>query len=163
MPFSKENNRRGRHDERFDWSVKVDLRGTFAFETDVTCHCLDDGHQVRREKGHQSGFTKNISAQGICLVTPSPFPKGQAILLELVHPSSKKLILMEGQVRWSRPVVSQSVCEKHEVGVKIHKVNGQDVECSVMLDPVYHTLWSIVLESVFAETKHTLFRGKRSA
>jgi Tfp pilus assembly protein PilZ len=158
----QKDNRRRPYDERLDCGDKIDLLATFVFTAEIDLRCPDGEREGSREKGYYRGTVKNVSAQGMCLVTATAFSKGQTLILELMHPSSKAVIRMEGEVRWCRSA-SSSISQQYEVGVKIIKVNDQDVERSVTMDPIYHTLWSIVLESIFGETKHTLLKTRKTS
>ena len=61
---------------------------------------------------------------------------------------------MEGEVRWSNPVMTDKrEGPMFQTGVLLKKVNGEMVDKTVHFDKEYHVSWSNVLESILGSFK----------
>ena len=48
------------------------------------------------------GYTRNLSAEGICFVSEKRLEPGQILMLEVHLPDSPEIVKMEGEVKWSK-------------------------------------------------------------
>lgn len=132
---------------RFATDVKVSFSVTYDFKTEVD-------FQIEREKkageAHTYlGFTRNISAEGVCFESPKKLKSGDFLWIELHLPAHNQIIYMEGQVRWSKlSEVSPNAPHQYATGVRILKVDGKEVDKTIYFDEAYKVTWSELLERV---------------
>ncbi|MCM8795856.1 MAG: PilZ domain-containing protein [Candidatus Omnitrophica bacterium] len=76
-----------------------------------------------KERSFLSGYTNDISVEGIGLVVTRPIDCGTPLELYLNLPDNSEKIFIKGRVIWSKPVEEG----KYRVGIKLH---------SLALDPI---------------------------
>lgn len=135
--------------ERFDTEMKVCFRVSYDFKTRVKFKLLETKRCVHDSKRH-SGYSKNISVEGICFISRTKLNKGDILMLDVFVPKSEKSIPMKGQVCWCHMISGKST---YATGVKILSVNEKVVSRSIHVDKKYKVVWSAVLESLFGDFK----------
>ena len=141
------NDERRRHD-RFSTDVKIQFYVPYDLNTKVKFKVADQKN-MKQELPQHTGYTKNISAGGICFTSEWELGKGDYLLLDVFVPQVADPVVMEGVVCWSR--VSQSPQLpglQYDTGVQILKVRDKSVEGSIYFDQAHQVIWSEVLESV---------------
>ncbi len=132
---------------RYVTDVKVNFVLPFEIRAEV-----DFGMEQGGKEGHVHkyvGFSRNISAQGLCFESNVEVPPGTALWLELHLPDTEKIIYMHGEVRWTQLVtVTPQTPKAFLTGVQIRIVDGIEVEQTVYFDQKYHVMWSELLEHV---------------
>lgn len=132
---------------RFETDVRVHFVLPYDFRTEVDFEVhseTKDGHPHK-----YVGFSKNISAHGLCFESNKEIASGAELWIELHLPDSHEIIYMRGQVCWSQVSVATPEAPKtYLTGVRVGVVDGVDVEQTVYFDQKYHVLWSELLERV---------------
>ena len=150
--------------------VQADRRRYARYETDLRIQyfvTFDIKTQIRFKVKNKSkrGFpstkysaiSRNISAEGLSFQSKKKLQRGDILSLEVYVPSAQQPISMIGEVRWSC-LKKDTKTRVYDTGILLTQVEGQNVETSIIIDPVHHLAWSIVLETVFGEFKHIVLQ-----
>jgi len=138
---------------RYDTGLKVSfykqydvkIRVKFVIITSVFKRLLEHRH---------FGFTRNISAEGICFFSHNQLKKGDLLFLGVYPPNIEKPVRMEGEVIWCKEAPEKSKGKPvFLTGVKVLTVDGKSVADSIHFDEEYKVIWSVVLESLFHNFK----------
>ena len=74
-----------------------------------------------------SAMSKNVSVEGVCFKSKKQLPPGKEIDLQISFPSEPEPLLLEGEVRWSRPIQVEGEAETmFETGVKLYTFEKND-------------------------------------
>lgn len=158
----EEQNKERRQYKRYNTEVKVYFDFSYDLQTKVQYEVID---KKKPFPGKYTAISRNISVEGICIVSEKELKKGNELRMELYLPSSNKPILMQGTVRWCSPSKPpEEIKDKNEklqylAGVFLSTVNGEPVKDSIYYDEEYKIDWSGVLEAVFGNYK-LLMGGK---
>ncbi len=108
-----------------------------------------------------SGFSKNFSAEGMCLISNVNLANGKVLQFEIYIEGKEQPVQMEGQVMWSYMVPSEEggLEDQFETGIKLLRVDGKFVSETVYFDELNHVVWSDVLKVVFDDCEQ--FKAKR--
>lgn len=79
--------------------------------------------RMRSRASLEEFYTKNVSRGGMFIATPRPLDPGRLLSLFVVHPTSGREFALEARVRWTR-----LASERHEAGMGVELVDGQDSE-----------------------------------
>lgn len=133
-----------RKHQRFDTDAKVHFHVPYDLRTEVD-FSLTENPPLEKH----IGFSKNISAYGLCFEANKDLKIGDLLWLELHLPDSKVVIHMQGVVRWCqlKPGTPETSA-MYLVGVEVRKVDGVDVEQTIYYDQKYGVVWSELLERV---------------
>ena len=132
--------------ERYDTEIKIYFQVSFNIKTVVKFIVVGKDKKKTHPKKHLA-LSKNVSAEGLCFSSVKKLEKGDVLYIEIYLPKQKRPILMEGEVRWSRPVAGTK--NKFDTGVHVATVSGKSVSDSIFHDEKNRVVWSAVLESVF--------------
>jgi hypothetical protein len=160
----EEQNQERRKYKRYNTEVKIYFDFSFDLQTKVHYEVIDK-KKKKPLPGKYTAISRNISVEGICIVSDRELKKGDDLQMELYLPSSNKPILMQGTVKWCSPSKPpEEIKDKNEklqylAGVLVSTVNGESVPDSIYYDEEYKVDWSRVLESVFGNYK-LLMGGK---
>ena len=142
-----QNDERRRHD-RFSTDVKIQFYVPYDLNTKVKFK-ISDQKKIKQELPQYTGYTRNISAGGICFTSEQELAKGDYLLIDVYVPKVPEPVVMEGVVSWSRVSASKQLPGlQYDAGVHITKVNNKSVEGSIYFDHAHQVIWSEVLESV---------------
>lgn len=88
------------------------------------------------ERPERSGFTEDISSQGLFIRTVSPYPPNTRLSIELLAPDDS-IIRLEGVVRWIKkvPVNLMQFVKKGGMGINITKIKEGE---NLYLAMIYH-------------------------
>ncbi len=142
--FSAEKREHKRH------SARVDINFQFAYDVKAKLKFQrSEGDVDNDDLTPHSAVSQNVSSDGLCFISDQKLEKGAPLHLEVFVPTSKKIVNMEGEVRWSEKEGSEaSVKKRFNTGVHLRSVEGQLVQETVYYDEVYKIVWSAVLESI---------------
>ena len=132
---------------RYVTDVKVNFVLPYELRAEVDFGVEQD---VKEKHLHKYvGFSRNISAQGLCFESNVEVKPGTMLWLELHLPDTAQVIYMHGEARWTQVVtVTPQTPKTFLTGVQIRVVDGIDVEQTVYFDQKYHVMWSELLERV---------------
>lgn len=129
---------------RFDTDVKIHFHVPYDLRTEVD-FTLAEKPPLER----YIGFSKNISAYGLCFETNKELKAGVHLWLELHLPESQEIIYMQGDTRWCQLcVLAPDKPKMFLIGVEVQQVDGIDVEKTVYFDQKYGVMWSELLDRV---------------
>ncbi|MBF0386439.1 MAG: NUDIX domain-containing protein [Candidatus Omnitrophica bacterium] len=141
MPVTSEEQRKYL---RFDTDVKIHFHVPYEFRTEVDFSLK----QVPLAEKY-IGFSKNISAYGLCFEANKEVHIGGQLWLELHLPESKDIIYMQGIARWCQlSVLAPERPKMYLIGVEVLVVDGVNVEQTTYFDQKYGIVWSELLERV---------------
>jgi len=147
--------------KRYNTEIEVYFDFAYDLETRIKFEFIDKKKDESVSKLYQA-ISRNISAEGLSLVSYKIVKPGDNLHMELYLPSTKNPIHMEGEVKWCRiaPTSYEQYGLKgkkdqdiYQAGVRIVSVNNEPVPESVHFDKEYEVNWSVVLESVFGNYK----------
>lgn len=145
-----------RKHERHSPEYKALLNFEYTFEADLDISPLD--RHLKYE-----AVVKNVSTEGICFHSSQKLEKGERLNLEFRIPGGDKPVHMEGQVRWSKTVLTEEKKSTgYDTGVKLTTIENRSVHDSIRFDTAYHVYWSDVLESIIGQFK-TIQQKKRNS
>ncbi len=157
MPNSRYDERR--QHERYDTDLKISFFVNFDLETKIEFRLenLDkQASQIYTAYGH------NINVEGLGFSSDIELKKGELLKMDVYLPSIKTPIPMEGRVMWCTLTDSKKdLIGKYLTGVRILKVNTEDVEKTIVQDPMHRISWSILLETVFGGFKESILKRKK--
>ena len=148
-----------RQHTRYDTEIEIKFHVNFDLETKINFK-LKKGAGGGHSSETYTAVGRNINVEGLCFCSSRKLKKGDQLIMDVFVPSAQQPIRMEGRARWCAP--SKKKKGQYETGVKILKVQGEDVEKSISVDPAHNILWSIVLESVFGAFKENILKVKKS-
>lgn len=132
---------------RYDTDVKVKFRVPYEFSAEVDFRITEE--MIEGRDRTYVGFSKNISVHGLSFESVKRLEIGDLLWMDLHLPKSDKVVFMQGEVCWCRPLESSEEGKPNfQTGVQIAKVDGLDVEQTVYLDKTYGVVWSELLERV---------------
>jgi len=152
----KKDKKEKRKYQRYDTEVEIYFQVAYDIKMRVKFQVFDTNRQ-KRALTKYSGVTKDISAEGLCLVSKKKLEKGDILVLEVYVPNVKVPTQMRGEVRWSQKLPQEP---EYRAGVKIVSVNGKLVAGSIRYDTKHEIVWSIVLEAVFENFKAMIKRER---
>jgi len=150
--------------KRYNTEVKVYFDFSFDLQTKVDYKIIDQKTK-KAVTDKYSAVSRNISVEGLCIVSEKELSKWDQLFMELYLPGSSIPVPMEGFVRWCSPNKPADEIKQNDekanylVGVQLSKVKGEPVQESIHYDEEYKVDWSNVLESVFGSYK-LLMGGK---
>ncbi len=136
-----------RTSERYDTQVKVYFSLAYDLETKVNYQLIDKDKNISSAAKEQA-VSKNVSIEGLCIVSSKKLNKHDKLAMEVYVPSSDEPILMKGDVRWCQEAVNSKGAKEYLTGILVETVNGQLVKDTINYDDQYMIKWSAVLESV---------------
>lgn len=132
---------------RYDTDVKISFHSLKKIRTEVDFKREQD--VVKGDAHRHIGFTKNISAQGLCFESNMNLEVGEILWLELHVPKVGGLIYMQGEVRWTQlNAANPSNIKSYLTGVHVSTVDGTAVQTTVYYDEEYDVQWSEFLDRV---------------
>lgn len=151
--------REKRGNERYQSSVEVSY--FFSYEIDTKVKYTEALVEPKAAASHKfTGVSKNVSVDGLCLVTDRQLHQGDLLDLEVYLPKVKDPTRLKGEVRWSQRIESaDELHKKYDTGVKIITVEGKPVRETIYFDREYNVEWSQVLESILG--KYRLFTHRQ--
>jgi len=154
--------REKRRHERYSTSETVSFKIVFDFKTKVSYRVADRGQEKILSKKY-SGVSKDISAEGLCFVSSQELQKGDFLYIEIFVPGKKSPVLLDGEVRWSRPIVLKGEDNKtFSTGVKLLTINNKSVEKSVYFNATKQLAWSDVLDSIIGDMLELKLKKKKT-
>lgn len=74
------------------------------------------------------GKAKNLSAEGVCIVTEKDIPLDKDIELDISLPGKKRAIRVSGRIVWIHKIKSMNkeLPDRHEAGIKLYTVDKDD-------------------------------------
>ena len=74
------------------------------------------------------GKAKNLSAEGVCIVTKKEIPQNKNIELYVSLPERKKPVMVHGKVIWTHKIKKsdKNMPDHFEAGIKLYTVNKDD-------------------------------------
>ena len=74
------------------------------------------------------GKAKNLSAEGVCIVTEKEIPKNKNIELDIFLPGRKKSVIIHGKVIWTHKIksVEKKLPDHYEAGIKLYTIDKDD-------------------------------------
>lgn len=74
------------------------------------------------------GKAKNLSAEGVCIVTEKEIPKDRDIELDISLPGRKGPVRVRGKVIWTHKIkrVDKILPDRYEAGIKLYTVDKDD-------------------------------------
>lgn len=144
---------RRRH-TRYKSETQVFFNVTFDFRTKINYQVVFQGKPRILSKKYP-GLSKDFSAEGVCFVSSQNLEPGDLLYLEVHLARRKKVIPMEGVVRWSQrcPQPGSNGEILYETGVKLKRVNKKVVLDTIRYDKTNKVVWSNVLESLLGGFK----------
>ena len=144
-----DNNCEKRKGTRYDTELKVFIRKKYDIKTRVIFKIISSINKgIIKHK--YSGFSRNISVEGLCFVSHHKLSVGDLLMLGVYPPNKNIPVLMEAEVCWQRMIPEQPEGKPlFLIGCKIIKVNGKPIAGSVHLDTKYNVIWSPVLDALF--------------
>lgn len=99
-----------------------------------------------------SGFTRNISTQGICFSSQVQLNEGVVVDMDVYIKDAPDPVHLQGKVRWNKLTLIDNMGTKHfDTGIHLDSINGQPVKDSIHFDEAYKVYWSDVLESLLGQ------------
>jgi len=159
--MAESNGSERRRHERYDTDLKIEFFVSFDLVTHLDFQVeKEEGKGVNRAKYH--GESRNVSAEGLCFVTGQELCRRDILHLNIYIPNAQNPIKMVGRVRWSRSLgQDEAGLNIYDTGVKVIKVNDEDVERSLIFDPAHSIYWSVVLERVFGGFDQLVLEQKK--
>ncbi len=77
---------------------------------------------------NMKGKAKNLSAEGVCIVTEKEIPRGKNIELDISLPGRKRPIRVHGKVVWAHKIkgVDKNMVDRFETGIKLYTIEKDD-------------------------------------
>jgi c-di-GMP-binding flagellar brake protein YcgR len=77
---------------------------------------------------HLKGKAKNLSGEGVCVVTEKEMPRDKDIELDISIPGKKGAARVHGKVIWTHRIkgVDKRVPDHYEAGIKLYTVDKAD-------------------------------------
>jgi hypothetical protein len=150
--------------KRYNTEVKIYFDFKYDLQTKVDFEVIDK-EKKKPLSDKYTAISRNISVEGLCIVSERELKDDDVLHLELYLPGSINPIHMEGAVRWCSPNKSVDQVKdkddkvKYLSGILLSLVEGESVQDSIYYDQEYKVNWSDVLESVFGDYK-LLMGGK---
>lgn len=74
------------------------------------------------------GKAKNLSAEGVCIVTEKEIPLDKDIELDISLPGKKRAIRVRGRIVWIHKIKSmdKGLADRHEAGIKLYTADKDD-------------------------------------
>ena len=96
----------------------------FDLNTSLKYKFFDDINIDERMKGK----AKNLSAEGVCIVTKKEIPQNKNIELSISLPERKKPVKVHGKVVWTHKIkrADKNIPDHFEAGIKLYTVNEDD-------------------------------------
>lgn len=92
-------------------------------ENKVTVHIIDDQADVPAASPFLA-LTKDLSLEGVKIITEKRIPEGTLVKIELALEKSRKLIRLNGRVKWSRSLYDEEV---YELGIEYVDVQPRKI------------------------------------
>lgn len=144
--------------ERYDTDLKIDFSVKFDLETKIRFQVKN---QEQKSPHTHTAFGHDVNVEGIGFSSEVKLKKGDELMLDVFLPTFKDPIPMEGRVMWCAfNEGGAGPTGKYRTGVKIFAVRGENVEKTIVLDPVNKVQWSILLESVFGGFRKSIMKNK---
>jgi hypothetical protein len=132
---------------RFDTDIRISFSLPYDFRTKIGFK-VDSDHDAT-QKNVYSGFSKNISVNGLCFESSKELSPGDKLWIEMHIPNNPEVVYLEGEARWSRLIsVVPNAPHVYATGLIVHKVDGAPVDDTVYFDDTYKVMWSQLLERV---------------
>jgi len=95
-----------------------------------------------REDEHFKGKSKNISADGVCVVAENDIPRDKNVALDISLPGRKRPVSVHGRVAWSQKIknADKRAPDHYEIGIKLYTTDRDDENtllryyCEYMVD-----------------------------
>jgi len=74
------------------------------------------------------GKAKNLSAEGVCIVTEKEIPRDKDVELDIYLPGKKKPVRVHGSVVWTHKIKStgKKTASRFETGIKLYTIDKDD-------------------------------------
>ena len=110
----------------------------FDLDTNIKFRFFDDidiGENIK-------GKAKNLSAEGVCVVTEKEIPRDKNIELDISLPGKKRPVKVHGKVIWTHRIKSadKSIPAHYEAGLRLYTMDRDDentllkYDCERMVD-----------------------------
>jgi hypothetical protein len=134
---------------RYDTELKVFFHKKYDLKTRIVYKVISSLNKSIEEHKH-SGFSKNISAEGVCFISHHRLTVGDLLTMGIYPPAKDVPVPMEAQVCWQRRLPWQPENKPlFLVGCRVTKVNGKYIAGAIHLDTRYNIIWSPVLDALF--------------
>ena len=132
--------------DRYGSNMEVSFKLIYDVHTQIKYQIIDtQGERLLSKK--YSGFSQDVSAEGLRFTSSEKLNSGDIIRVEVYTLMTPKPIMMDAEVRWCRlNPQSNHPDTKFETGIKIMTVNQKPVAETVKFDKVRGVVWSDVLE-----------------
>ncbi len=77
---------------------------------------------------NMKGKAKNLSAEGVCIVTERELARERDIELDISLPGKKRPVRVKGKIAWTHEIkgVDKSFPARYEAGIKLYTVDKND-------------------------------------
>ena len=74
------------------------------------------------------GKAKNLSAEGLCIVTDREIPRDKDVELDLYLPGKKRTVRVHGKVMWTQKIkgTDKNKADHFEAGIKLYMADKDD-------------------------------------
>ncbi len=145
----KNNSNEKRNHERHDCREDIYFDFVYDFQAKVDFHPTGSSSSPSSRK--YSGFTRNISTQGVCFSSQVQLTEGVDLEMQIFIKDAAPIEL-QGKVRWNKLTLVDNEGKKHfDTGVQLISVNGHPVKDGIYFDETYKVYWSEVLESLLGQ------------
>ena len=96
----------------------------FDLDTNIKFRIFDDLHIEENIKTK----AKNLSAEGVCIVTEKNFPVNKNIELEISLPGRKRPVKVRGKIIWSQKIKGggKGIKDHYESGIRLFMIDKDD-------------------------------------
>lgn len=105
---------------------KAERRRFIRFDLDTNIKFrFFDGMNINES---MKGKAKNLSAEGVCIVTEKEIPRNKNIELDISLPGKKRPVRIHGKVIWTHRIkgVDKNMSDRFEAGIKLYTVDKDD-------------------------------------
>ncbi len=94
----------------------------FDFDANIKFRFLD------RINENIKGKAKNLSAEGVCVVTEKEIPYDKDVEIDIYLPGRKKPVRVHGSVVWTNKIrnIDKKAASRFEAGVKLYIIDKDD-------------------------------------
>jgi len=136
--------------------LKKDISLDFAYDVDVDVDISSKGNLGKPPDFKFKGLCKNISVEGMCLISDEKLKRGEKIDLDCHFSGGKKPVHLQGNVRWSKEVIDKLHNRYFETGIRLTTIEGRFVHRSVRFDKKFNIYWSDALELFTKQLKKVI-------
>ena len=90
-----------------------------AIGTKVNFRVVKEKKEEAAPKEKVSALSKNMSVEGICFRTDRDVASGAKVELEIFLSSEPEPLLLEGEIKWSQPVLTKEGKKMFHIGVQL--------------------------------------------